>query len=89
MKCKDTRLPLIMAAVLVSRVLGSTAAHAQTTPGAIPDPGTYQGSTQIQLTGDLDCVTGLLRQTGAAARISTTRPESLSGSPGSELFSAL
>ncbi len=47
MKCKDTRLPLITAAVLVS-VLGSTAARAQTTPGAIPDPGTYQGSTQIQ-----------------------------------------
>jgi hypothetical protein len=48
MKCKDTRLPLVMAAVLVSSVLGSTAARAQTTPGAIPDPGTYQGSTQIQ-----------------------------------------
>jgi hypothetical protein len=48
MKCTDTRLPLIMAAVLVSSVLGSTAARAQTTPGAIPDPGTYQGSTQIQ-----------------------------------------
>jgi hypothetical protein len=48
MKCKHTRLPLIMAAVLVSSVLGSTAARAQTTPGAIPDPGTYQGSTQIQ-----------------------------------------
>ena len=46
-KCNDTRLPLIMAAVLVS-VLGSTSARAQTTPGAIPDPGTYQGSTQIQ-----------------------------------------
>ena len=47
MKCKDTRLPLIMAAVLVG-AQGSYCARAQTTPGAIPDPGTYQGSTQIQ-----------------------------------------
>jgi hypothetical protein len=47
MKCKDTRSPLITAAVLAA-VLGSTAARAQTTPGAIPDPGTYQGSMQIQ-----------------------------------------
>lgn len=47
MKCKDTRLPFITAAALVS-VLGSTSARAQTTPGAIPDPGTYQGSMQIQ-----------------------------------------
>ena len=47
MRCKDTLSPLITAAVLVA-VLGSTAARAQTTPGAIPDPGTYQGSMQIQ-----------------------------------------
>jgi hypothetical protein len=47
MNCKDTRLPFVTAAVLLA-VLGSTAARAQTTPGAIPDPGTYQGSTQIQ-----------------------------------------
>jgi hypothetical protein len=41
-----TRLPVIMAAISVC-VLGSRSAHAQT-PGAIPDPGTYQGSTQLQ-----------------------------------------
>jgi hypothetical protein len=47
MKCKYTRLPLIMAAVSVC-VLGSYCARAQSTPGAVPDPGTYQGSTQLQ-----------------------------------------
>jgi hypothetical protein len=47
MNCNDTRLPLIMAVVLVG-VLESYSTRAQTTPGAIPDPGTYQGSTQIQ-----------------------------------------
>src|SRR4029077_7504240 len=42
-----------------------------------------------QLTGDLECGTGLLRQTGATTRIGTARPQSLSGSPGSAFFSAV
>lgn len=47
MKNNATRLALIVAPVLVS-LLGSYSARAQTTPGAIPNPGTYQGSTQLQ-----------------------------------------
>jgi hypothetical protein len=46
MNCKYIRLPLIMAAVSAC-VLSSCSARAQT-PGQIPDPGTYQGSTQLQ-----------------------------------------
>src|ERR1700686_3948300 len=47
MKNNATLLALIVASVLVS-LLGSHSARAQTTPGAIPNPGTYQGSTQLQ-----------------------------------------
>lgn len=47
MKNNATLLALIVASVLVS-LLGSYCARAQTTPGAIPNPGTYQGSTQLQ-----------------------------------------
>jgi len=47
MKNTATLLALIVAPVLVS-LLGSYSARAQTTPGAIPNPGTYQGSTQLQ-----------------------------------------
>jgi len=47
MKCK-TVLPWLIATVVLTGALGSYAARAQTTPGAIPDPGTYQGSMQLQ-----------------------------------------
>jgi hypothetical protein len=46
MKYRYTLLPVIIAVVWVC-ALGSRSAHGQT-PGSIPDPGTYQGSTQLQ-----------------------------------------
>jgi hypothetical protein len=42
---KRAALPMT---ILLATVLASQTAPAQTTPGAIPNPGTYQGSMEIQ-----------------------------------------
>jgi hypothetical protein len=47
MRHRWTHSPLMTAAVLVG-TMESHCARAQTTPGAIPDPGTYQGSMHLQ-----------------------------------------
>jgi hypothetical protein len=47
MKCRANFSSLVATAV-VAGALGSPTARAQTTPGAIPNPGTYQGSMQLQ-----------------------------------------
>ena len=47
MKYRANLSSLVATAVLAG-ALGSHAARAQTTPGAIPNPGTYQGSMQLQ-----------------------------------------
>jgi hypothetical protein len=39
---------LLMATAALAAALGSHTVRAQTTPGAIPNPGTYQGSMQLQ-----------------------------------------
>ena len=38
----------LVATAVLAGALGSSTARAQTTPGALPNPGTYQGSMQIQ-----------------------------------------
>jgi hypothetical protein len=47
MKSQTTRSPLLVSAVLLAS-LAPYCARAQPTPGAIPDSGTCQGSTQLQ-----------------------------------------
>jgi len=39
---------LLIAMTALAGALGTHTALAQTTPGAIPNPGTYQGSMQLQ-----------------------------------------
>jgi hypothetical protein len=66
---------LQLTAIVLTSVLASHTVRAQTTPGAIPNPGTYQGSMEIQRQQD---------QQAQQYRQQTTQPSQQPQSQGSD-----
>jgi hypothetical protein len=71
---KRAALPMT---ILLATVLASQTAPAQTTPGAIPNPGTYQGSMEIQRQED--------QQAQQYRQQTTQQPQQPQQLPGSDL----